>query len=595
MARNKYDVDEELDRHLDFGRLKRALVYIRPHQAMMLLAFAISAIGSVLSLLSPMFLREAIDEAMPNKDVQYLIRLAFFTLLTILASSILSGVRGFLMSKIGQDIIYRIRDDLFRHLQKLPFSYYDSRPHGKILVRVVNYVNNVSDSLTNGIINAVIDILNIIFITVFMFILNAELALIVLIGLPVLLAFVFLIKNVQKKAHLLANNKNSNLTAYTCENIQGVKVVEIFDRQDRNLKIYEGLNSSYRKAWYKMAFMSTLPSLVSENLKRWVVSLIYLAGVIWLAPTDGGTAIEIGVLLAMASYASRFWDPIISLANIYNDFLTSASYLERIFQTMDEPVDIADSETARPIENMKGMVEFKNVNFAYERDIRILKDISFKVNPGESVALVGPTGSGKSTIVNLISRFYNVTSGQLLIDGVDINDITIHSLRSQMGIMLQDSFIFSGTIADNIRYGKLDATMDEIKAACRAVCADEFIEDFPDGYETEVNERGGMLSQGQKQLIAFARTMLSNPAILILDEATSSIDAKTERLLQIGIESLLKGRTSFIIAHRLSTIKHCDKIMFIQDGQIIECGNHDELMAKKGAYYRLCSAQDSEV
>ena len=595
MARNKYDVDEELDRHLDFGRLKRALVYIRPHQAMMLLAFAISAIGSVLSLLSPMFLREAIDEAMPNKDVQHLIRLAFFTLLTILASSILSGVRGFLMSKIGQDIIYRIRDDLFRHLQKLPFSYYDSRPHGKILVRVVNYVNNVSASLTNGIINALIDILNIIFITVFMFILNAELALIVLIGLPVLLGFVFLIKNVQKKAHLLANNKNSNLTAYTCENIQGVKVVEIFDRQDRNLKIYEGLNSSYRKAWYKMAFMSTLPSLVSENLKRWVVSLIYLAGVIWLAPTDGGTAIEIGVLLAMASYASRFWDPIISLANIYNDFLTSASYLERIFQTMDEPVDIADSETARPIENMKGMVEFKNVNFAYERDIRILKDISFKVNPGESVALVGPTGSGKSTIVNLISRFYNVTSGQLLIDGVDINDITIHSLRSQMGIMLQDSFIFSGTIADNIRYGKLDATMDEIKAACRAVCADEFIEDFPDGYETEVNERGGMLSQGQKQLIAFARTMLSNPAILILDEATSSIDAKTERLLQIGIESLLKGRTSFIIAHRLSTIKHCDKIMFIQDGQIIECGNHDEQMAKKGAYYRLCSAQDSEV
>lgn len=595
MARNKYDVDEELDRHLDFGRLKRALVYIRPYKMSMLLAFVISAIGSVLGLLSPMFLQEAIDEAMPNKDVQHLIRLALFTLLTILASSILSGVRGFIMSKLGQNIIYRIREDLFEHLQRLPFSYYDSRPHGKILVRVVNYVNNVSDSLTNGIINAVIDILNIIFITVFMFILNAELALIVLIGLPVLLAFVFLIKNVQKKAHLLANNKNSNLTAYTCENIQGVKVVEIFDRQDRNLKIYERLNSAYRKAWYKMAFMSSLPSLVSENLKRLVVSLIYLAGVIWLAPSDGGTAIEIGVLLAMASYASRFWDPIISLANIYNNFLTSASYLERIFQTMDEPVDIADSDTARPIDNMKGMVEFKNVNFAYERDIRILKDISFRVNPGESIALVGPTGSGKSTIVNLISRFYNVTSGQLLIDGVDINDITIHSLRSQMGIMLQDSFIFSGTIADNIRYGRPDATMEEVKAACHAVCADEFIEEFPDGYETEVNERGGMLSQGQKQLIAFARTMLCNPAILILDEATSSIDAKTERLLQIGIESLLKGRTSFIIAHRLSTIKHCDKIMFIQDGQIIECGNHDELMAKKGAYYRLCNAQDSEI
>lgn len=596
MARNKYDVDEELDRHLDFGRLKRALVYVRPHWKMMLLAFAISTIASVLGLLSPMFLQQAIDRTMIKgayDQIPILIHFAGLTLLTIVASSLLSGLRGIIMSRIGQKIIYRIREDLFKHLQKLPFSYYDSRPHGKILVRVVNYVNNVSDSLTNGIINALIDIINVIFITVFMFLLDAKLALVVLTGLPVLLIFVFLLKNVQKKSHLAANNKNSNLTAYTCENINGVKVVEIFNRQEKNLEIYSGLNRDYRKAWYKMAFLTSVPSLVSENLKQWVVSLVYLAGVIWLVPTGG--EIKIGVLLAMASYASRFWDPIISLADIYNNFLTSASYLERIFQTMDEPIDIADSETAKPIESMKGMVDFKNVNFAYERDIRILKDISFKVNPGESIALVGPTGSGKSTIVNLISRFYNVTSGKLLIDGVDINDITIHSLRTQMGIMLQDSFIFSGTIADNIRYGRPDATMEEVKAACRAVCADEFIEAFPNGYETEVNERGGMLSQGQKQLIAFARTMLCNPAILILDEATSSIDAKTERLLQIGIESLLKGRTSFIIAHRLSTIKNCDKIMFIQDGQIVEVGNHDELMAKQGAYYRLCRAQDTDL
>lgn len=598
MARNKFDVDEELDRHLDFGRLKRALVYVRPYWKWMTLAFLLSAIASILGLLSPLFLQQAIDETMIEgayDKIPKLVHLAGLTLLTIIASSLLSGLRGIIMSKIGQKIIYRIREDLFEHLQKLPFSYYDSRPHGKILVRVVNYVNNVSASLTNGIITALIDILNIIFITAFMFILDPKLALVVLVGLPVLLIFVFLIKNVQKKAHLAANNKNSNLTAYTCENIQGVKVVEIFNRQSKNLEIYEGLNGAYRKAWYKMALLTSVPSLVSENLKQWVVSLVYIAGVLWLAPAEGQDAVSIGVLLGMASYASRFWDPIISLADIYNNFLTSASYLERIFQTMDEPIDIADSENARPIENMQGMVEFKNVNFAYERDIRILKDISFKVNPGESIALVGPTGSGKSTIVNLISRFYNVSSGELLIDGVDINDITIHSLRSQMGIMLQDSFIFSGTIADNIRYGRPDATMEEVKAACRAVCADEFIEAFPKGYETEVNERGGMLSQGQKQLIAFARTMLCNPAILILDEATSSIDAKTEKLLQIGIESLLKGRTSFIIAHRLSTIKNCDKIMFIQNGQIVEVGSHDELIAKQGAYYRLCNAQDSEI
>ena len=593
MARNKYDVDEELDRHLDFDRLKRALVYVRPHTGMMIVAFLISTIASILGLLSPLFLQQAIDVAMPNKDVMHLVRLAIYTLLTIVCSSLLSGLRGIIMSRMGQDIIYRIRRDLFEHLQKLPFSYYDSRPHGKILVRVVNYVNNVSDSLTNGIINAVIDILNVIFIAGFMFYLNAKLALFVLVGIPVLLVFMFLVKNVQKKAHLISNNKNSNLTAYACENIQGVKVVESYNRQKYNLEVYDELNRDYRKAWYKMALLTVVPSMVSENLKQWVVGLVYIAGVIWIAPTSG--AIEIGVLLTMATYASRFWDPIISLADIYNNFLTSASYLERIFQTMDEPIDIADSETAKPLEDMKGEVEFKNVTFAYERDIRVLKDISFKVNPGESVALVGPTGSGKSTIVNLISRFYNVTDGQLLIDGVDINDITIRSLRTQMGIMLQDSFIFSGTIAENIRYGRPDATMEEVKAACKAVCADEFIEAFPDGYDTEVNERGDMLSQGQKQLIAFARTMLCNPAILILDEATSSIDAKTERLLQQGIESLLKNRTSFIIAHRLSTIKNCDKIMFVQNGRIIETGTHDELIAKQGAYYRLCNAQESEI
>ena len=593
MARNKYDVDEELDRHLDFDRLKRALVYVRPHTGMMIVAFLISTIASILGLLSPLFLQQAIDVAMPNKDVMHLVRLAIYTLLTIVCSSLLSGLRGIIMSRMGQDIIYRIRRDLFEHLQKLPFSYYDGRPHGKILVRVVNYVNNVSDSLTNGIINAVIDILNVIFIAGFMFYLNAKLALFVLVGIPVLLVFMFLVKNVQKKAHLISNNKNSNLTAYACENIQGVKVVESYNRQKYNLEVYDELNRDYRKAWYKMALLTVVPSMVSENLKQWVVGLVYIAGVIWIAPTSG--AIEIGVLLTMATYASRFWDPIISLADIYNNFLTSASYLERIFQTMDEPIDIADSETAKPLEDMKGEVEFKNVTFAYERDIRVLKDISFKVTPGESVALVGPTGSGKSTIVNLISRFYNVTDGQLLIDGVDINDITIRSLRTQMGIMLQDSFIFSGTIAENIRYGRPDATMEEVKAACKAVCADEFIEAFPDGYDTEVNERGDMLSQGQKQLIAFARTMLCNPAILILDEATSSIDAKTERLLQQGIESLLKNRTSFIIAHRLSTIKNCDKIMFVQNGRIIETGTHDELIAKQGAYYRLCNAQESEI
>ncbi len=490
------------------------------------------------------------------------------------------------MSRVGQSIVYNIRKDLFCHLQRLPFTYYDSRPHGKILVRVINYVNSVSDTISNGIINALIEMLNIIFISVYLFMMSPKLALVILCGVPVLLIVIFLIKNAQKKSLFIFNNKNSNLTAYTCESIEGVNVSQIFNRQNENTKIYERLNDTYRSAWYRMCCWINTLNPVSENLKQWVVALVYLAGILWISPS-----VEVGILIAMASYASQFWQPIINLANIYNNFLTTVSYLERIFETLDEPVDISDSEEAKPLIDMQGEVEFKNVDFEYEPGQRILKNVSFTAKKGESIALVGPTGSGKSTIVNLISRFYNITDGEIDIDGVSIEDITIRSLRAQMGFMLQDSFIFTGTIADNIRYGRLDATDEEVIAAAKAVCADEFIRAKKNGYNTVVTERGGGLSQGEKQLIAFARTMLSDPAILILDEATSSIDAKTEKLLQQGIANLLKGRTSFIIAHRLWTIKSCDKIMVINDGVISESGTHDELIEKHGEYYELCNAQ----
>ena len=276
-------------------------------------------------------------------------------------------------------------------------------------------------------------------------------------------------------------------------------------------------------------------------------------------------------------------------------FSSRFTYLERIFETMDEPVTVKDAENAVKMPEIRGEVTFDHVNFSYDESKQILKDVSFTVKPGESVALVGPTGAGKSTIVNLISRFYNVNGGRVLIDGQDISQVTIHSLREQMGIMMQDSFIFSGDIEDNIRYGKLDATLEEIVNASKTVCADEFISKMPDGYQTEVRERGSMLSQGQKQLISFARTLLSDPAILILDEATSSIDVQTEKALQTGLNAMLKGRTSFIIAHRLSTIRNCDKIMYIDNGGIMESGTHDELMAKKGYYYKLYTAQLDEV
>lgn len=586
MARNKYDIDETLERKFDFSKLKRAFKYVIPHKKFMIFAFLLSITASAMTLAVPTFSQRIIDVGIASKDMGVVVKFSVLTVVFTLIACILGSIRGIIMARVGQSIVYSIRKDLFEHLQKLPFSYYDSRPHGKILVRVVNYVNKVSDTISNGIINALINMLNLVFIAIYMFLMDAKLALVILCGVPVLLFVIFLIKNSQKKSMFEFNNKNSNLTAYTCESIDGVMVSQIFNREEKNTEIYDNLNNIYRRAWYKMCFWINTLNPVSENLKQWVVTLVYIAGILWISPS-----VEIGVLIAMASYANQFWQPIIALANIYNNFLTTVSYLERIFETLDEPIDICDKENAKEIENMQGVVEFRNVNFEYEKGIRVLNNVSFRAEKGQSIALVGPTGSGKSTIVNLISRFYDKTDGAIEIDGVEIEDITIKSLRTQMGIMLQDSFIFTGTIADNIRYGRLDATDEEIVEAAKAVCAHEFIINKPNGYNTMVTERGGGLSQGEKQLIAFARTMLSNPAVLILDEATSSIDAKTERLLQQGIANLLKGRTSFIIAHRLSTIKSCDLIMVIKDGVIAERGNHDELIAKKGEYFDLCNAQ----
>lgn len=476
MARNKYDIDEELEKGFDFGKLKRSFVYIKPYKWFMIGALLLSALSSILALVTPTLLQRVMDIAIPDGNRGLLTRLSFLTLGAILLSVVFGALRGVIMSYCGQHMIYDIRKDIFDHLQQLPFSYYDSRPHGKILVRVVNYVNSVSDTLTNGLVNALLDLMNIVFIAVFMFAMDVKLSLIILSGMPVLLVVIFLLKNVQKRANFVLNNKSSNLTAYTCESIEGVKVSQIFNRQQENMEIYSRLNDVYQKAWFKSAYLNNAMSPITENLKQLVLALVYVAGILLISPS-----IEVGVLIAMATYSSRFWQPVVSLANIYNNFLKTTSYLERIFQTIDEPVDIKDTEGAKEIDNIEGNVEFRNVSFEYEKGVRVLDNVSFTVKKGESVAFVGPTGAGKSTIINLISRFYEPTEGQIFIDGVEIRDITIESLRSKMGIMLQDSFIFTDTIAGNVRYGKLDATDEEVRSACRTVCADTFIEKMPDG------------------------------------------------------------------------------------------------------------------
>ena len=588
MARNKFDVDEELESPFDIRHFKRALKYVGKYKRQVIISMVLSIFAAVIGLLAPLITQRALDVTIPQGNKTELIILSAFLLLTIIISVEFSAVRARIMTKAGQDMIYDIRKDLFEHLQRLSFEYYDTRPHGKILTRVINYVNSVSDLLTNGLITFVLELFNILFIIAFMFIVCWQLALVVLAGMPVFIAFMFAIRKAQRRAWQRVSNKSSNLNAYLHEGLVGVSITQSFTREEENEAIFDRLSVDYRKSWMKAIYFSNAVWPVADNIGIWVTGAIYIIGLLALGPKAG---ITVGTIVAMTGYSGRFWQPIMNLSNLYNTFVNTIAYLERIFETMDEPVTVSDKENASEMPEIKGDVSFKNVTFGYESDVNILENLSFDVKAGQSVALVGPTGAGKTTIVNLISRFYDLNDGQVLIDGQDISDVTLRSLRSQMGIMLQDSVIFSGTIRDNIRYGRLDATDEEIRAACKIVGADEFIMEMPKGYDTIVKERGSSLSQGQKQMIAFARTILADPKILVLDEATSSIDAKTERYIQQGIDHLLKGRTSFIIAHRLSTIRSCDKIMYISDKGIAEAGTHEELMAKKGLYYKLCMAQ----
>ncbi|MBC2116541.1 ABC transporter ATP-binding protein [Listeria booriae] len=586
MARNKFNVDEELEAEFDITHLKRIMVFVKPYQKPIYITLLVILLANVATMLGPYLTKVVIDTAIPQKDMTLLAWLGVAFVASVIVTGLCMWYRIGAITRIGQDILKDMRFSIFEHLQKLPFAYFDSRPHGKILIRVVNYINTLSDLLSNGLINLISDILSVVVTLAFMFAIDVKMTLYSLILIPVLFVIVMVIKNAQRRAYQQLSNKQSNLNAYIHESIAGIKVTQSFSRETENHEIFTEVSDAYRESWMKAVKIQFLLWPGVQNIAVITTCLIYFVGIKGL-----GVEVSTGTLVAFVGYVGNFWNPVINIGNFYNSLITATAYLERIFETMDVEPDIIDAPNARQMPTIKGNVRFDNVYFRYEEGKNILKGISFDVKAGESIALVGPTGAGKTTVINLLSRFYDINEGEISVDGENIAEVKLRSLREQMGVMLQDTFIFSGTILENIRYGKLDATEEEVIAAAKVVRAHDFISALKDGYHAEVKERGSTLSAGQRQLISFARALLADPKILILDEATSSIDTQTEMLLQEGLEKLLEGRTSFIIAHRLSTIKNSSRIFYIDNGRIQESGSHDELMAKKGYYYQLYQSQ----
>lgn len=586
MARNTFDVDETLEKEFNWSHYKRLGAYIKPYKKAVFKTLFVIILANLASMLGPYFTKIAIDQVIPQKNLSLLLILGAIFLFSLVIIGWCMRYRIYAITEIGQDILKDMRFSIFEHLQKLPFSYFDSRPHGKILIRVVNYINTLSDLLSNGLINLISDLFNVIITLIFMLFIDVKLTLYSLLLLPVLFVMVLFIQGKQRKAYQELSNKQSNLNAYIHESISGIKITQSFAREDENLQIFNEVSEEYRQSFMKAVRVQYLLWPAVQNISVITTCFIYFVGIRQL-----GVSVTTGTLIAFIGYINNFWNPVINIGNFYNSLITATAYLERIFETMDVVPEIQDAPHAIALPPIKGTVDFQHVYFRYEEGKNILTDVSFHIEPGQTIALVGPTGAGKTTIINLLSRFYDVNEGAVKIDGYDVRDVTLRSLRKQMGVMLQDTFIFSGTIIENIRYGNLAATEEEVIQAAKIVRAHDFIKDLKDGYETVVEERGSTLSAGQRQLISFARALLADPKILILDEATSSIDTKTEELLQEGLQQLLKGRTSFIIAHRLSTIKNSDKIFYIDGGRIVEEGSHDQLMAKHALYHHLYQSQ----
>lgn len=595
MAVNSFRNDEALSAAGKKETLLRLFGYLFHYTLPIIGVLAAMAVTILIALVNPLLVERAIDVHIKNEDMPGLIRLGLFAAALNTVFVILVKVRMYMMASITNKILLEIRQELYEHIQTLSFQFFDSRPTGKILARIIGDVNSLKNVLTNSVTTLIPDFITIIGVIVIMFAKDYRLAIAALSSLPLMIIGIWVIETRSHKRWQLYRKKGSNVNAYVHEGLSGMSVIQSFHAEEETRQTFHSLVDDYQQSFVSCVRLADMFGPVVDLCWGIGAMMLYLAGIRLV----GAEYVQVGTLVAFGSYIWMFWSPVMNLSNFYNQLITNIAGAERIFEIMDIEPEISDDKEAVELPEVKGEVAFEHVGFCYDEgtpnETRVLEDVSFCIKPGETIALVGPTGAGKTTIVNLISRFYEIQKGHIYIDGYDLQKVKVESLRQQMGVMTQDNFIFSGTVRDNIRYGKQDATEEEIVAAAKAVNAHEFILKMEKGYDTELKERGAGLSIGQRQLLAFARTMISRPKILILDEATSSIDTHTEVLVQKGIEALLKGRTSFVIAHRLSTIQKADRIFVIDKGGIIEQGTASELIEKKGEYYKLYMAQFKNV
>ncbi|MEC1525939.1 ABC transporter ATP-binding protein [Neobacillus niacini] len=589
LERFHYSQDQVIDKSFNWKQMWRLLQYIKPYAKNLLpLSFMTVIISAAIRLLIPILIGVyTLDRALIEKDTTLLIQLVSIITGLYVLSYIVNALRIRWMNQLGQNVIYDLRKHLFTHVQSLSHRFFDQRSAGSILVRIMNDINSLQELFTNGVINLLTDILLLVATIFILFSINAKLTIAIMVILPIMF---FISTNLRKKIRLSWQQVRliqSKINSHLNESIQGIRVTQTFTQESENNQFFKEMNKDNFVTWQQAVRKNAMFGPFVE-----ITNAIGTAILIWYgAVLIMNGECTIGEFVSFAFYLGMFWEPISRMGQLYNQLLIGMASSERIFEFLDERPIVAEAAKPLVLPSIEGNIDFEDVEFSYNAERKALNGISFSIKAGQTVALVGHTGSGKTTIANLVSRFYDATAGVVKIDNHPIQELSIANLRSQISVVLQDTFIFSGTIMENIRFGNPRASDEEVIAAAKAVGADTFITKLSNGYQTEVEERGNILSVGERQLLSFARALLAYPKILILDEATASIDTETEVKIQNALRTLLKGRTAIMIAHRLSTIREADKIIVLDHGKILEQGNHEQLMEKQGVYYELVRAQ----